>query len=397
MSISIDQEKCTACESCVEACPFGVIEIVDGTAVVGDGCNLCGACEDVCAFEAITIFHKTRTNQGTEAYRGIWVVGEQRDGQVAGVSFELLGEGRKLAEKLNEELCAVVLGRDMESAAQEMIRYGADRVYLMNHADLLHYHEDIYARSIAGLVREQQPSILLLGATAIGRSLAPRLATMLETGLTADCTGLDIRAEDRALLQTRPAFGGNIMATIVCADRRPQMATVRPKVMKRAPREEGRRGEIIPVDGVPGDQRGLIRVLEVVKDVDDRINLSEADVIVTGGRGLRESKNFDLLRELAELLNGAVGATRGAVDSGWIGYAHQVGQTGRTVCPKLYIACGVSGAVQHLVGMQSSDVIVAINKDPEAPIFRVADYGIVGDLFQVVPEMIGQIKRELGQ
>ena len=380
----------------MEACPFGVIEIVDGTAVVGEGCNFCGACEEVCAFEAITILHKTRTEGGTEAYRGVWVVGEQRDGQVAGVSFELLGEGRKLAGKLNEELSAVLLGHNMESAAQEMIRHGADRVYLLNHPNFLHYHEDRYARSIADLVCEHQPSVLLMGATAIGRSLAPRVATMLETGLTADCTGLDIRIEDGALLQTRPAFGGNIMATIVCADRRPQMATVRPKVMKRASREEGRQGEVIPVDGISGDHDGLVRVLDLIKDLDDRINLSEADVIVTGGRGLREAKHFDLLKELAELLNGAVGATRGAVDSGWIGYAHQVGQTGRTVCPKLYIACGVSGAVQHLVGMQSADVIVAINKDREAPIFRVADYGIVGDLFEVVPEMIGQIKKELG-
>ncbi len=397
MSIGIDRDKCTACGACVDACPFGVMEIVGETAVVGDGCTLCGACEEACAFEAITIVRKTGSSEAAAAYQGVWVFAEYRGGNIAGVAFELLGEGRKLAEKLGQELSAVILGGCLDGAAEELVAHGADRVFVFDHPDLLHFQEATYSRTIAGLVRERKPAVLLLGATAIGRSLAPGIAALLDTGLTADCTELDIRPEDQALLQTRPAFGGNIMATIVCADRRPQMATVRPKVMKRASRIEGHRGEIISMDLPSEAVDRRIRVLGTVAQQGDLVNLAEADVIVAGGRGIQEEKNFALLKELADLLNGCVAATRGAVDAGWIDYAHQVGQTGRTVSPKLYIACGVSGAVQHLVGMQSSDVIVAINKDPEAPIFSVADYGIVGDLFEIVPKLIQQIKNSLGQ
>jgi len=397
MSISVDKEKCTGCGECVESCPFGVIEIQGNTAVIGDGCALCGACEEVCAFEAITLVHREKAMGVDAGYRGVWVFGEQRCGRVADISLELLGEGGKLSNLLDEPLCVVVLGHDISDAARELTRYGADRVYCVEHPDLTHYEEDSYADVLARLIHEYKPSVLVMGATSIGRSLAPRLASRLDTGLTADCTGLSIRESDRVLLQTRPAFGGNIMATIVCADRRPQIATVRPKVMKRALRREDRTGEIVPVPMNGFENRGRVRILDIVREVDERVNLAEADVIVAGGRGLKEEKNFSLLRELADLLNGAVGASRGAVDAGWIGYAHQVGQTGRTVSPKLYIACGISGAVQHLVGIQSSDVIVAINRDANASIFDVADYGIVGDLFDVVPELIAEIKRELGR
>jgi electron transfer flavoprotein alpha subunit len=397
MSIGIDRDKCTACGACVDACPFGVMEIIDEIAVVGDGCTLCGACEEACAFDAITIVRATRESDVTAEYRGVWVFAEHRDERTAGVAFELLGEGRKLADKLGQELCAVILGSGLNEAAEELAAYGADRVFVFDHPELLRFQEATYGKIIAGLVCEEKPAVLLMGATAIGRSLAPRVAALLDTGLTADCTGLDIRSEDQALLQTRPAFGGNIMATIVCANRRPQMATVRPKVMKRAPRVEGNGGRLVSLDVLPEIVDHRIRVLDTVKLDGDRVNLAEADVIIAGGRGIQDEKNFAMLRELADLLNGSVAATRGAVDAGWIGYAHQVGQTGRTVSPKLYIACGVSGAVQHLVGMQSSDVIVAVNKDPEAPIFSVADYGIVGDVFEIVPRLIQQVKHALGR
>jgi electron transfer flavoprotein alpha subunit len=390
MSLMIDNDRCTACEACVASCPFGALAMAGDHPQADDRCNLCGACVEVCPVEALSIPKEAprAKAEGTGGYRGVWVFAEQRRGRLAGVALELLGEGRRLADRLAVPLAAVLFGSGIKPLAGTLAEYGADRIYLADHPDLGDFTDDRYADLLTDLILQHRPEVVLCGATALGRSFFPKVAAAVNTGLTADCTGLDIRAEDRLLLQTRPAFGGNIMATILCPDKRPQMATVRPKVMKPGLRQAGRTVEVLDVPPLNGSPARRTKVLESVEALAGTINLAEADVIVTGGRGLGSAKGFDLIRSAAERLGGAVGATRGAVDSGWLPYAHQVGQTGKTVAPKLYIACGVSGAVQHLVGMQSSETIVAINRDPGAPIFQVADYGLVGDLYEILPALI---------
>lgn len=397
MNINVDKDKCTGCGTCAEVCPFGAIIVVEGTAEIGDQCNLCGACQEVCETGAISIEAvEKKKPHDIEAYKGIWVYGEFRRGRISPVVYELLGEAQRLAGGLNADVTCVLLGCELKDKTQDLIGYGADKVYLVDDPLLKDFRDDVYGDVLIHMIQKYRPEIFLAGATSIGRSLIPKIATHLNTGLTADCTEFDIDPEKRLLLQTRPAFGGNIMATIVCPDRRPQMATVRPKVMKKMALDKDRRGELIEVsiDSIP--VMPSTRFIETIEQSSDAPNLGEADVIVSGGRGLKDSKNFRLLFELVELLNGAVGASRGAVDAGWVPYYHQVGQTGKTVCPKLYIACGISGAVQHLVGMQSSDVIVAINTDPNARIFDVATFGIVEDLFDVVPALTKRIKQAIG-
>ena len=390
MSINIDAELCTACGACQEACPFDAVDLAEDQARVNEKCNLCGACEEVCPTGAITITKKEAV--AVQGYQGVWVFVEQRQGRLAGVSFELLGEGRRLADKLGVELGAVIFGHNLEEQSGLLFAHGADQVYLADSPALDRFTDDFYAGLLIELINEFKPEIVLCGATSLGRSFFPRVANALNTGLTADCTGLDIRMEDRLLLQTRPAFGGNIMATILCPAKRPQMATVRPKVMRPGPYQENRTGSLIKVN--PDGRNIPIKtsLIEIVEELSEAANLAEADIIVAGGRGLGTAKGFDLLKELAELLGGAVGASRGAVDAGWLPYAHQVGQTGKTVAPKLYVACGISGAVQHLVGMQSSDMIVAVNSDPQAPIFDVANFGLVGDLYEIVPAIISGLR-----
>ncbi len=398
MSIRIDEDKCIGCGVCVDTCPYGALVVVDGTARVGDGCVLCGVCADNCETGAICLERSDAVAmQDMEAYRGVCVFAEQRRGRIHQVSFELLGIGRQLADDLGVELGAVLLGHNLGSIPQELAAYGADRVYVVDHPDLASFSDDAYSNVTVDLLRRHRPEIFLAGATAVGRSFIPRVATMLGVGLTADCTQLAIRQSDRLLLQTRPAFGGNVMATIVCPRSRPQMATVRPRVMKKPAYDANRKAEIIPVTPGPGRTSSRVRLLESLQEESGLVNLTDADVIVTGGRGLGSKESFAVIHELAAQLGGAVGATRAAVDDGWMPYAHQIGQTGKTVSPKLYIACGVSGAVQHLVGMQSSDVILAVNVDPHAPIFDVATFGIVGDLFEVIPALTKRLKELLNQ
>jgi electron transfer flavoprotein alpha subunit/NAD-dependent dihydropyrimidine dehydrogenase PreA subunit len=391
MGIWIDSEKCTGCGSCIDACPFGVLTMVEDIAVVGEGCNLCGACRDACAFEAIVIEDAAAAGAAAAGYEGVWVVAERHQGSFKAVSYELLAEGRRLAGMLGTELSAVCFG-DSIGGAETLFHHGADKVYLVEDAALADFHEDTYSRVLADVIREYQPAIVIAGATAQGRAFVPAAAAMLKTGLTADCTGLDIEADTGLLLQTRPTFGGNIMATIICPNVRPQMATVRPRVFKPGVPDTARRGEIVKVSPDGKAVTSCARLLEFIAEVGEKVNLDEADIIVSGGRGMGKPENFAMLRELADLLGGALGCSRPVADDGWLPYPHQVGQTGKTVCPKVYIACGISGAVQHLAGMQTSDIVVAINDDPNAPIFDVATYGIVGDIFKVVPQLIEQMK-----
>lgn len=389
--IKVLEDRCVGCGICVDACPFACITLEDGKARIGEGCTFCGACVEACPSDAIVISREER-KADLSGYTNVLVFGEQVDGKISPVVYELLGKGRQLADKLGQDLECVVLGDDMDPAARELIYYGADRVYLFDSPRLAVFRDDPYIQILSRLVQEIKPSILLLGATNLGRSLAPRLAVRLRAGLTADCTGLDID-ENGNLLQTRPAFGGNVMATILCESTRPQMATVRYKVMKRAQRDEGRTGEVIVRDVDDGSLMDRIEVLQSNRESGEQ-SITEADIIVSGGKGLGGPAGFELVGQLAELLGGAVGASRAAVDDGWIEYRHQVGLSGKTVRPKLYIACGISGSVQHLAGMQTSDVIVAINKDPQAPIFKVADFGIVGDLYEVIPKIVDLLKEE---
>lgn len=389
----IDCEKCTACGICETSCAFGAISVQDDCAVVNESCTLCGACVENCPVEALLIETAgKRTQADAQDYQGILVFAEYRHGKVAPVSFELLGIGRKLADQRGVPLSAVLLGGTIQGYASDLIASGADRVLLAEHPELEQFREDLYASILERVIGEYKPEVVLAGATAIGRSVIPYVATAINAGLTADCTRLDIRESDGMLLQTRPAFGGNIMATIECPNTRPQMATVRPKVMAPAEPDPSRKGEVIAVDLPANLIQSRLEVKETVVNTEDQVNIQEVEALVAGGRGLDSAKGFALLRELANELGGTVAASRAAVDAGWIPYPHQVGQTGKTVSPKLYIACGISGAVQHAVGMQSAEVVVAINRDKSAPIFDIATYGVVGDLYEVVPRLIQRLQ-----
>lgn len=391
--LRIDQEKCTACGICEGSCAFGAIAVQGEYAVVNEQCRLCGSCVENCPSGALSLDKvESHPQEDLSAYHGIMVFAECRHGILAPVTHELLGIGRKLADQRGAGLAVVVLGEGLDRYAPALIASGADTVLLVQHKALAQFQEDIYARLLARIIRERKPEVVLAGATAIGCSVVPYVATLLGTGLTADCTGLSIREEDGLLLQTRPAFGGNIMATIECPNTRPQMATVRPKVMTPAEPDPSRKGEVLQIVPADDEVQSATIVLESVQSAGDQVNIQEVEALVAGGRGLGSEKGFALLRELADELNASVAASRAAVDAGWIPYPHQVGQTGKTVCPKLYVACGISGAVQHTVGMQSSKVVVAINRDPEAPIFNVASYGLVGDLYEIIPELTRQLR-----
>lgn len=329
-----------------------------------------------------------RTVDDKHDFNGVWVFAEQREGCLHSVALELLGEGRKLADKLETELCSVLIGDCVSDIASDLRAGGSEKIYVVESPLLKDYTTDGYTTVFAQIIEQYKPEILLIGATNIGRDLAPRIAARIDTGLTADCTGLDIDMETRNLLQTRPAFGGNLMATIVTNDFRPQMATVRPGVMIKTENNARNRSEIIICDVSLSNDDIKTRVIETVKAAKSQVALEDAEIIVSGGRGLGGAEGFELLGRLAAKIGCEVGSSRACVDAGWIDKERQVGQTGKTVRPKVYIACGISGAIQHMAGMQDSDIIIAINKDPEALIFKVAHYGIVGDLYEVVPLLI---------
>jgi electron transfer flavoprotein alpha subunit len=328
-----------------------------------------------------------------EEYKGVFVFAQQVDNKLAGVSFELLGKGKELAKDLRCDVTAILLGSKVEDLADKLAKYGADRVILVDDPALETYMTEPYAYVVAEAVRKYKPEVLLYGATAIGRDLAPRVSARVHTGLTADCTGLEIEPETRHMLMTRPAFGGNIMATIVCAEFRPQMATVRPGVMQRLEPDDSAHCPVERLELKDIAAHANVEILDVVKKVSGKMDIQDAKVLVSGGRGMGDPQNFAILEELAKVLGGTISSSRAAVDSGWVEKDRQVGQTGKTVRPNLYIACGISGAIQHLAGMEESDIIVAINKDPTAPIFEVADYGVVGDVLKIVPLFTEEIKR----
>lgn len=388
MAVNVIKEKCKGCSICVKNCPFEAITMENKIAVIGTACTGCGVCVEKCPFKAIEKTEEEREVKDLSAYKDVWVFAEQRDGVIMPVVIELLGEGKKLANEVGCNLCAVLCGHHVEGLVDQLFEYGADKVYVADHEELATYRTDAYTKVINDAIEEYKPEIVLLGATHIGRDLGPCLAVKANTGLTADCTKLEIDPEDKKIKQTRPAFGGNLMATIVCPNHRPQMSTVRPGVMEKAAFEEGRKGELVKlnVEFKEGDIR--TKVLEIVKTMKDTVSLTDAEIIVSGGMGLGKPEGFELLKQLADKLGGIVAASRAAVDAGWIDHAYQVGQTGTTVKPKIYIACGISGAIQHVAGMQNSEQIIAINTNENAPIFEIADYGIVGDLYKVIPAIL---------
>jgi electron transfer flavoprotein alpha subunit len=389
----ISAEKCIGCQKCIKICPAEALEMfftpeeLEILKQLASEKGAAGAEEEEDSEES-------KLKKFLAQYKGVWVFVEQTDCTPAKVSWELLGVGAQLASALQVELCAVVLGHNVERLCHEAFSYGATKAYLIDDPILHNYRTATYLEGFCSLVEKYKPEVVLMGATGLGRDLAGAVATRLRTGLTADCTGLGID-EKRQLLQTRPAFGGNIMATIFCEQRRPQMASVRPHVMPMPAKNESATGEIIREKINMKEDDVLTKVLEVISDAGhmDSVDIGGAEFIVSGGRGMMSKENFKILQDLAEELGGVVACSRSAVDAGWLPVERQVGQTGKTVRPKIYIACGISGAIQHLVGMQDSDLIIAINRDKEAPIFEVATFGIVGDLFQIVPAITDHIRQ----
>lgn len=387
--------ECIGCGACVSICPFGAIEMRDGKADITDACTQCGGCIDTCPVGAI-LRGKEEAKEvaiDKDAYKNVWVYIEVVEGKPKNVGFELLGEGRKLADAKGEKLAGVLIGDKVEAVAQNVFAAGADLVYLVEAPEFAHYNTDGYTATFVDLIETYKPSVILLGATNDGRDLGPRIACRVGTGLTADCTGLGIDEATGLVAWTRPAFGGNIMATILCPEHRPQMGTVRPSVFKKPEPNPTKTGEIIKVASKVKAEDIRTRMIDIMKVCTASCNLEEAEIIVSGGRGLGKPENFCYVEELANILGGAVGASRAAVDAGWKPHMHQVGQTGKTVGPRIYFACGISGAIQHLAGMSSSDIVIAINKDPDAPIFKMADYGIVGDLTEVLPILTEEFKK----
>ena len=416
MAIQVINDKCKGCKLCIKSCPFEAITMEGKLAVINEKCTACNQCIPACPFDAII---KTEDNEVVDlsSYKNVWVFAEQREGKLLNVALELIGEGYRLAKEVGPDrlVCAVLIGDQIDHLVDECYEYGAEKVILIQDPLLKNYITDSYTKVLVDAVKEKKPEIVLYGATHIGRDLAPRVAARLNTGLTADCTRLDVKVssyikyakenttldtstldpndEDTGIKQTRPAFGGNLMATIICPKTRPQMSTVRPGVMQKREKVAGAKGVLEVFKPIISEADIRTKLIEIVKSTKERVSLTDAEIICSGGRGLGDASGFELIKKFADKVGGVVGSSRAAVDAGWIEHSHQVGQTGTTVKPKIYFACGISGAIQHLAGMQTSDIIVAINKDPDAPIFEVADFGIVGDLYKVIPQIIEEWDR----
>ena len=394
MAMIVDKETCVGCGACVAACPVGAISLEDKACIDADSCIGCGACVNACPVGAISAEgavakKEVENNHGTD----LWVVTELENGEPVGVTYELIGVASDLAAKAGEKCCAVLVAAEAGDVPQKLIAAGADKVYVIADDRFADYNTDLYTDAICQLVDAYKPSALLIGATADGRDLAPRIAARKMTGLCADCTELDIDVDNQVVEWTRPALGGNILATILCKETRPQMGTVRPKVFKAKPMDVTRTGEVInfTCENLVTSPVELLKK-EAVGGTSS-IKIEDAEVICSGGRGMGSADNFKILEEMAALFeNGTVAGSRAVVDEGWIGHSCQVGQSGKTVTPKIYFACGISGAIQHLAGMTGSDMVIAINKDANAPIFKTAQYGIVGDVNVILPKLIAKIK-----
>ena len=394
MSIIIDDELCTGCGSCMESCPYGAIELNSNTARILPNCNLCGACVEACPEEAIILEREAIIVQEMDIsqFKGVWVIAEHYNNKIHNVAFQLLGKGRELADLLGVNLTLVILGANFDKKLEEFSQYGMDEIIYVKSPILKDYYSDLYVKVITELVLDNKPEIILIGATPTGRDFAPRAAKRLNAGLTADCTGLDINLETRNLLQTRPTFGGNIMATIRTPSSRPQMATVRPGIFEM-PEKVQKHVKIRNIEYEFKEKDSVSKIVKVISKNKISVNLEDAEIIVAGGRGVGSKENFRIIEDLAKVLNAELGGSRITVELNWLEPDRQIGQTGKTVTPKLYIACGISGAIQHIVGMQNSNIIVAINKDPNAPIFNWAHYGIVGDLHEVIPVLIEEFEK----
>jgi len=397
MAIFIDYDLCTGCKRCVKICPYNGVEVTDGKAVINDRCTSCGACIDTCPENAISSDIKEKEIPDFSDRKGIWVFAEQIDGKMAKVTKELLGLGQSLSRELNQELSAVLLGNNVAHLTEELQEYGAQNVYLAQHKLLSSYQTNPFTKVISEILLQDKPNIFIIGATPIGRDLAPRISMRLNLGLTADCTELTIDPDDSSLLQTRPAFGGNVMATIKTSYSRPQMATVRPGVMEPKKADSPSQCKVKNVDVRLIEEDALTRILEFVKEKKKIVSLGDAKIIVAGGRGVGSEEGLKPLFKLAEALGGEVAGTRMVIEEGWLPVERQVGQTGQTVRPELYVACGISGAIQHRAGMLGSRYVIAVNKDERAPIFEAADWGIVGDLHEVVPTLTNAIMNRKGQ
>jgi len=394
LSININDELCTGCASCLESCPYGAIELAEDVAKILPNCTLCSACVEVCSMEAISIERGEQSGKKIDlsAYNGIWVIAEHYKNKIHPVAFQLLGKGRELSDFLKVNLTLVILGADFDDKLGELKQYGMDEIIYVKSPLLKDYYSDFYVKVITELVLDNKPEIILIGATPTGRDFAPRVAKKLNAGLTADCTGLDINLVTRNLLQTRPTFGGNIMATIITPSSRPQMATVRPGIFKRIHREKPN-VQIRKIHFEFTEKDSVSKIVKVINKERTHVNLEEAEIIIAGGRGVGSKEGFKIIEALAETLGAELAGSRITVELDWLDADRQVGQTGKTVSPKLYIACGISGAIQHVVGMQNADIIVAINKDPNAPIFNIAHYGIIGDLHEVIPVLIEELNK----
>lgn len=392
MTVWIEVDLCNGCKRCLKACPYGAVEMRGDKAHILERCTSCGACLEVCKQKAVQSDMAPRVIPDFSDRQGVWIFAEQREGTLHPVSLELLGKAQDLAADLDQEVAAVLLGYQVSGLSRTLIQHGANKVYLSEHKALKDYRSVAYTKVLEEVIKAEKPNILLMGATHIGRDLAPRLSRRVAVGLTADCTELTIDPKEKILLQTRPAFGGNVMATIANRYSRPQMASVRPGVMEAKPKPRNK-GKVIKHKTSLTEKEIGTRILEIVKEAKKAVNLSDAKVIVAGGRGVGDAGGFKILSKLASVVGGEIAGTRVAVEEGWIPVERQIGQTGQSVHPELYIACGISGAIQHRAGIMNSRYIVAVNRDPRAPIFQVADWGIVGDLHEVLPIMIEQIKK----